>query len=174
MNETPTTPSTSTQVETPQKTGKMGRRALIATGALAALGVGVIEAPLAINFGRRQLAEELANLEGIGLDTASGAVNATYQAVNLIVMPIAQGLTAISADSLDGLLLVVDNARQIPGLDGTTIGALDALDQILRGWKQNVALFPATVAALDRVPRDAGVRYLAALKAKQKADAAKV
>ncbi len=157
-----------------QKQGNVGRRALIATGAAAALGVGIIEAPLAVNLGRRLLAEELANLEGIALDTASAAVDATYQAVELIVEPIAGALSSISAESLDGLILVVDNALKIPGLDTNVALGLHNLRTILQAWKVNVGLFPATVARVDAQPRDAGKRYLAALKAKQKADAAKV
>lgn len=152
----------------------MGRRALIATGGLTALGVGVLEAPLAINFGRRLLAEELANLEGVGLDAASGAVDATYEAVNIIVMPVAQILSALSADSLESLIFVIDNARNIPGIDSNTRQGLDAMALMLTKWKGNVALFPRTIADLEGVQRDAGKRYLTALKAKQKAEAAKV
>ena len=171
----PTTSTTATEREADTREHRqMGRRALIATGGLTALAVGLAEAPLAVNFGRRLLAEEIANLEGIAIDTASGAVDATYTAVNLIVMPIAQALTAISADSLSGLIFVIDNASKLPGVDPTTQQALASLSQILTAWQGNVALFPSTVAALDAVPRDAGKRYLDALKAKQKADAAKV
>src|SRR6185437_13984672 len=101
------TPRDETTIQARQK---VGRRALIATGGLAALAVGIGEAPLAVNWGRRQLADELANLEGVGLDTASAAVDATYQAVNIIVMPIAQALTEISADSLDGLIFAMEQA----------------------------------------------------------------
>ena len=90
---------------------QMGRRALLATGGLTALAVGRAEAPLAIGFGRRLLAEEIANLEGIAIDTASGAVDATYNVVNLIVMPIAQALTEISADSI-GRPDLCDRKRQ--------------------------------------------------------------
>lgn len=170
---TATTSSTSLN-DQPEENRRMGRRALIATGGLAALGVGIIEAPLAVNLGRRLLAEELANLEGVALDTASSAVDATYQAVQLIVMPIAQALTSISADSLDALIFMIQNAEKIPGIDANTRSGLAAMSLILTGWKQNVGQFPATVQALDSVPRDAGKRYLAALKAKQKAEAAKV
>ncbi|MBA3826058.1 MAG: hypothetical protein H0X24_19430, partial [Ktedonobacterales bacterium] len=132
------------------------------------------EAPLAVNLGRRLLAEEIANLEGIALDTASAAVDATYQAVNLIIEPVAGALSSISAESLDGLLLVVDNALKIPGLDANVAAGLHNLRTILAAWKVNVNLFPATVAAIDAQPRDAGKRYLANLKAKQHAEAAKV
>lgn len=150
---------------------KMGRRALIATGGLAALAVGVAEAPLAVNWGRRQLALDLASLEGVGIDAASAAVNATYDAVNLIVMPIAGALSEISTDTIDQLINVVDAARKIPGVN---TAPLDALYTILVGWKQNAALIPATVTSLEQVQRDAGKRYMTALKAKQQAEAAKV
>src|SRR5271165_5295434 len=49
---------------------KMGRRALLSGGGVVAAGVIIAEAPLVYNFGRRELAIELANLEGVGLDTA--------------------------------------------------------------------------------------------------------
>jgi hypothetical protein len=150
---------------------KVGRRTLIATGGIAALAVGIAEAPLAINWGRRQLAEDLANLEGIGLDTAIAAVDATYDAVNIIVMPIATTLTEISADSLGVLVDAVEALKNVPGVD---VGAINALAQILTAWKANVALFPKTVNALEQVPRDAGKRYLTALEAKQKTEAQKV
>jgi hypothetical protein len=153
---------------------KVGRRAIIATGAVAALSVGIVEAPLAVNLGRRFLAEELANLEGIGLDTASAAVDATYQAVELIIEPVAGALSSISAESLDGLILAVDSLLKIPGLDGTVAAGLKNLKTILQAWKVNVNLFPATIAQLDAQPRDAGKQYLATLKAKQHQEAAKV
>jgi hypothetical protein len=155
----------------PAPSKKMGRRALIATGGLTALAVGVAEAPLAVNWGRRQLALELANLEGVGLDAASAAVDATYDAVNLIVMPIAGALTSISTDTIDQLINVIDEASKIPGVN---IGPLAALRAILVGWRQNAALIPATVNNLEQVQRDAGKRYMTALKAKQQAEANKM
>ena len=69
---------------------------------------------------------------------------------------------------------MIENASKLPGVDTNTRQALASVAQILTAWQGNVALFPSAVAALDAVPRDAGKRYLDALKAKQKADAAKV
>ena len=151
--------------------GAVGRRALIATGGLTAAGVVIAGTPLALKFGRRQLAIELANLEGIALDAATQAADVTYQAVNLIVMPIADALTGISAESLDNLSIAVEKLRDLAGTFGVDKTALTNLDEMLKAWKQNVVLFPATVEALNRSERDAGKKYLQSLKAKQKREA---
>jgi|GEM_PF-6505697 len=163
------TPATDTQVELRKK---LGRRALLtAGGTVVAAGIIVAEAPLAAHYGRRLLAEEIANLEGIALDDASKAADITAQAVEVIVMPIASALSGLSIDSLNAIAAGIDAVEKIPGIDPT---ALNALKGILAGWKQNVALFPATIKTLNETNRDAGKKYLASLKAKQQHDAANV
>lgn len=144
------------------------RRAIIAGGSIVAAGLLVAEAPLAVKYGRRQLAIELAKLEGIAIDAASEAADATFAAVDLIVMPIADALAGISAESLDNLLIAVQALKAI-GVDQDVI---DNLSKLLTEWKGNVALFPATVQALEHTERDAGKKYLASLKEKRIQEAA--
>jgi len=151
----------------------MGRRALVAGGGLAALGVIVAEAPLAVNLGRHLLAEELANLEGVGLDAAEAAADATFQAVEILVMPVAQALSEISLDTLKDLVFAVGKMNDLAGTLGLNRTALQSLSAILNGWEVNANAIPSTVHQLDSVQRDAAKRYIASLKKKQKEEADK-
>jgi hypothetical protein len=153
---------------------KMGRRALMAGGGLAALGVIVAEAPLAVGLGRHLLAEELANLEGIGLDAAEAAADATFQAVEILVMPFAQAFSEISLDTLKDLVFAVGKMDDLAGSLGLNRNALQALRTILTGWEASANAIPATIHQLDSVQRDAAKRYIGALKKKQKEEADKV
>ncbi len=146
---------------------RVRRRALVTGGGLAALGVIVAEAPLAANFGRHLLAEELANLEGIGLDAAGAAADATFQAVEILVMPFAQAFSEISVETLQDLVFAVDKMNDLAGTLGLNRNALSGLRTILTGWEANANAIPATIHQLDSVERDAAKRYLAALKQKQ-------
>jgi hypothetical protein len=146
---------------------KVRRRTLISTGGLVAAGALVAGAPLAYKFGRRQLAIELANLEGVGIDAAAAAADATYEAVMLIVIPIADVLSNLSAESLDNAASAMDEVINLVGATGTNTDALKALHTILADWRTNVTLFPATIQSLNAVERDAGKKYLAQLKAKR-------
>jgi hypothetical protein len=152
----------------------MSRRAVIAGGGLAALGVIVAEAPLAVNFGRHLLAEELANLEGVGLDAAGAAADATFQAVEILVMPFAQAFSEISVETLKDLVFAVDKMDDLAGTLGLNRNALSGLRTILNGWETNANAIPTTVHQLNSVERDAASRYIASLKQKQKQEAAKV
>ncbi len=82
---------------------KMGRRALIAAAGLGVVGAVVAEKDTilsgvgnltqqeiqnAVTAGRRALAQELANLEGVAITGAVDVAEITHNAVNLFVMPI--------------------------------------------------------------------------------------
>jgi hypothetical protein len=151
----------------------VGKRALAAAGGLAIASVMVAEAPLAAQYGRHLLAEELANLEGIALDAAFAAADATFEAAERIVEPIADVLSLLSANTLDGAIFAVERAEDFAGTLGENKDALMTLDAILQAWRTNVELFPQTIHDLNAVERDAGKKYLASLKAKQRQEADK-
>ncbi len=166
----------------------MGRRALIAAAGLGIVGIGVAEAPNilgaaghlteqelqnAINAGRKALANELVNLETIPVDVAVDVANITHFAVNLFVIPIVDILSGITQVTLDVASFAVEKAQGFSQLLGIDITALKTLDGILKQWKTNVALFPATVQSLNNVDTKAATTYLEALKAKLHAEASK-
>jgi hypothetical protein len=158
----------------PQKRNVMGRRALMAGGGLAAIGVIAAEAPLAVNFGRSQLAKELTNLEGIGLDAAGAAADATLQAVDTLVMPVAQVFSEISLDTLKDLVFAVGKMDDLAGTLGINRTALSVLRTILISWEADASAIPGTIHQLNAVERDDAKRYIASLKQKQVVEANKI
>jgi hypothetical protein len=159
---------------------KMGRRALIAAAGLGVVGIAVAEKDNilngvgnlasteiqnAINAGRKALAQELVNLEGVAVTGAEDAANITYNAVNAFVLPIADLLAGIGEVTLSVASFAVEKAQQFTQLLHIDITALQTLDGILKGWQQNVAAFPTVVASLNNSEHTAAVTYLTKLKA---------
>lgn len=160
---------------------KMGRRALIAAAGLGVVGIAVAEKDNilngvgnlaseeiqnAINAGRKALAQELVNLEGVAVTGAEDAANITYNAVNLFVVPIADLLAGIGEVTLSVASFAVEKAQGFTQLLHIDIQALQTLDGILKGWKANVAAFPTAVQSLNNTEHNAAVNYLNSLKAK--------
>ncbi len=166
---------------------KMGRRALIAAAGLGVVGIAVAEKDQilkgagnlaeqeiqnAINAGRRELAKELVNLEGIGIDVAENVADITHNAVQLFVLPIANLLAGLTEITLDVASAAVEKAQGFSQLVGLDIQALKTLDGILKTWKANVAVFPIAVASLNNQDTKAAKDYLTNLKAKLEREAA--
>lgn len=167
---------------------QMGRRALIAAAGLGVVGVVVAEKDNilngvgnltqqeiqnAVNAGRRALASELANLEGVGLDVASEVADVTHNAVNFFVVPIANLLSGLTQITLDVAIGAVEKAQGFTQLVHIDVQALGTLDTIMKQWRANVAAFPAVVQSLNNVDTSSAKTYLAALKTKIEREAAK-
>ncbi len=165
---------------------QIARRALIAAAGMGVVGVIAAESPAilnearklteqeiqnAINLGRQQLAQELANLEGIGIDTAIEAANITHGAVQLFVVPIANLLAGLTEITLGVAITAVEKAQQFTSLLHIDIQALQNLDGILHQWQANVASFPAVVSAINNTDTQTAENYLRTLKAKLQQDA---
>ena len=93
----------------------VGRRALLAVGALGVCGAGVAVTPTIAQ--RLQEAEraavlaELSQLEGIPLDAAIQAAEITRAAVQTIVLPVARFVALMGNGALSVLLGAIDAAR---------------------------------------------------------------
>lgn len=158
---------------------QMGRRALIAAAGLGVVGVVIAEKDNilggvghlteqeiqnAINAGRRALASELANVEGVGIDVAIDVADITHNAVSFFVVPIAGLLSAFTGVTLDAASFAVEKAQGFTQLLHIDIQALGTLDGILKAWKNNVLAFPVVVQSLNNVDTTAAKSYLANLK----------
>jgi hypothetical protein len=180
--------STTEPLSAAEERKQMGRRALIAAAGLGIVGVAAAEAPNilgaaghltqqeidnAIAAGRKALAQELTNLEDVGIDVAVDVANVTHFAVSLFVLPIVDVLAGIGVITLDVASVAVEKAQGFTQLLGIDIQALKTLDGILKGWKTNVAAFPVAVKSLNDVDTAAADKYLTALKAKLNAEANK-
>jgi hypothetical protein len=172
---------------TAEERRKMGRRALIAAAGLGVVGVAAAEKDRilggigdltqqeinnAVQAGRRALATELANLEGVGIDAAEGVADVTHNAVNLFVVPIASLLAGLTEITLDVCVGAVEKAQGFTQLFNIQIQALQTLDRILKTWRKNVAAFPVVVQSLNNTDTAAAKTYLTALKAKLEREAA--
>ena len=167
---------------------QIGRRALIAAAGLGAVGVVVAETPNildgarklteaeitnAINLGRQQLAEELANLEGIVIDDAIDAAQVAHGAVQNFVLPIVSLLAALTGVTLDAASAAVEKAQQFTQLLNIDLQSLATLDGIIKAWRGNVATFPTLVASVNNTDTQSAELYLTKLKEKLKQDAAR-
>jgi hypothetical protein len=167
---------------------KMGRRALIAAAGLGVVGAVVAEKDNilsgvgnltqqeiqnAVTAGRRALAEELANLEGVAITGAVDVAQITHNAVNLFVLPIVNVLAGLTEITLDVAAGAVEKAQSFTQLLHIDIQALQTLDTIFKQWEANVAVFPIAVKSLNDVETGNAEKYLTALKAKLEREAAK-
>ncbi len=193
MNQYPepvTYPATSsgTTVQDGEEGKRLRRRALIAAAGLGIVGVAAAEAPAildgakkltqqeisdAINLGRQQLAEELANLEGVGIDVAIDAANITHGAVQIFVLPIANLVAGLTEVTLSAAKFAVEKAQGFTQLLNIDIQSLQTLDNIFTQWQTNVASFPTIIQAINNTDTTSATTYLTSLKTKLKQDAAK-
>lgn len=160
---------------------KMGRRALIAAGGLAVVGVGAAEAPKildgvgqltgqeltnAINFGRQQLAKELQDLEGVGVGVAAEVADITGGAVDVFVIPVLDILAGIGDVTLEVAKKAVELGQGAAGLLNIHVEALKQLDTIFTSWQTSVAKFPQLVKSVSDTDTKKAHTYLLALQQK--------
>jgi hypothetical protein len=160
---------------------KMGRRALIAAAGLGVVGIAVAEKDNilngvgnlaseeiqnAINAGRKALAQELVNLEGVAITGAEDAANVTYNLVNTFLVPVAGFLSSIGEVTLETTGFAIEKVQQFASVLHIDAGFLTNLDNMLKGWQANVAAFPTVVASLNNTEHSSAVTYLTNLKAK--------
>ena len=150
------------------------RRALLGLGALGVLGAGALAAPVAIPAIEREmqlamdrlLAQQLDNLEGVGIDAALEAAEITRAAVELLVIPLARVLATLDADALQGMINTLGTAHTlIADIHGNTTN-IDALRNTLIIWQTNVRKLPISLEAYSNADINSGERYLKALKQK--------
>jgi hypothetical protein len=150
------------QVQKKQNRRKVTRRVLLGTAGAGVCAGAVWAAPKVVEQagyytkqqfdqalqqgiaqGREELAAELRNLEGIGLDTAIAIAKVTKFAVQYIVKPLADLNSTIQGDVIEGLYLAVDNARtllnKIPTTPSSVLSLLTKLEQLLLIWHGNVS-----------------------------------
>lgn len=150
------------------------RRAILGLGALGVVGAGALAAPIAIPAIEREmqlamdrlLAQQLSNLEGVGLDSALAAAEITRSAVELLVIPLARVLATLDADALQGMINTLGTAHTlIADIHGNTTN-IDALRNTLVIWQTNVRKLPISLEAYSNADINSGERYLKALKQK--------
>ncbi len=172
----------------PEERRKMGRRALIAAAGLGVVGVAVAEKDRllqgagdlaqqeiqnAFNAGRRALAEEIASLEGVGIDLAVDVADITHNAVNFFVIPIVKLLTGVTDFSLDVAYNALDVIKGAGKLVGLEPSAITFLQQTVKTWKANADTFPIVAQSLNNVDTQNAKTYLTALKTKLQREASK-
>jgi hypothetical protein len=150
------------QVQKKQNRRKVTRRVLLGTAGVGVCAGAVWAAPKVVEQagyytkqqfdqalqdgiaqGRAELAAELRNLEGIGLDTAIAIAKITKFAVQYIVKPLADLNSTIQGDIVLFLAQRVGEARGIlsgiPGVPGDVLSTLSKLQQLLLIWHANVS-----------------------------------
>jgi hypothetical protein len=173
--------------------GKLGRRLLLTAGGLALCGGAAALTPTAINMAQRYtedqiqaafaagasqaratLLRELADLEGISIETALGAALLTQLAVNALVLPAARLVVALGSGALDilinALAFVINGLGYIPG--GAQVATpLRYLHDMLSTWRLNLANFPNDLGTAANWDITSAEKYLVALQAKIQAEA---
>lgn len=181
-------PFAPTEAETVQRSAHMrrlGRRALLTTGALGVCAAGaaltpaiVKEVELAsgkaasdafsagVDAGRQALLDELAQLEGVTLDAAIDVAEVTKFGVRVLVVPIARLVAALGGDALTGLALGLGQARSDLAQIHIHIGVLDSLQTLVQSWQQNLAQLPIQLNEYATTDVAGAETYLKALRTK--------
>jgi hypothetical protein len=147
---------------------KLGRRALLAVGALGVCGAGVAVTPAIAQ--RLQQAEraavlaELGQLEGVSLDAAIQAAEITRAAVNVIVFPVARLSAALGSGALGLLVGALDAVHNTLAAVHAPTDTVDQLREVIASWQRGVTSLPITLDAYANADILAAETYLKALK----------
>lgn len=187
----PTQNAPTVPVETPHKSsgGKVARRVLLSAAGVAICGGAVALTPLALeqagkyteqqlkaavaaaeNNAKLAVYQDLAKVEGVGLDIVIKVAQFTGLLVTYILVPVFTLLTKVGSGALDVLIGAVNTAIAALNLIHLDTSALVALKVTLTAWKTNnidtMSQYFATYASADLT---ATQTYLLALQARVQA-----
>jgi hypothetical protein len=154
-----------------QSTGtgaKVGRRALLAAGALGLCGGAAVASPYVVQ--RIQEAEraavlaELGQIEGIPLDAAIQAAEITRAAVQTIVLPVAQFLATMGTGALSVLLAAIDAARGAAASVHIPTTVFDQFRLVVVSWQASLTVLPITLDSYLTADIQSAETYLKTLK----------
>jgi hypothetical protein len=165
-------------------TGEVSRRALFVTAGLGVCAAGAIATPIAIKYaeeqaaaalkngleqgieqGKQELLHELAQLEGVSIETAIGVAELTKLGVKYILQPLATLAAAIGGDAIQVIVGGLDAVRSFAGNFGYHNDAADKLSALLHTWHDNLTNLPKTLADYANTDIDSAESYLKSLKA---------
>jgi len=159
--------------------GEVSRRALFVTAGLGVCAAGVIATPIAlkyaedqaakalqdgINQGKQAILDELAQLEGVSLDSAISVAELTKLGVKYILQPVASLAATIGGDAIQVLVSGLDGLRDLAGHVGIHNDQADALSRLLHSWHDNLALLPKSLADYATADINSAESYLKSLK----------
>jgi hypothetical protein len=148
---------------------KVGRRALLAVGALGLCGAAAAATPYVAqrvqDAERAAVLAELSQLEGVPLDAAIQAAEITRAAVQTIVLPVAQFVAFIGGSALNALLAAVDAARAAVAFVHGNTAVLDQFRQVIVSWQTGVADLPIALDSYLTADIQSAEAYLKSLKA---------
>jgi hypothetical protein len=147
---------------------KVGRRALLAVGAVGLCG-GVAAATPYIaervqEAERAAVLSELSQLEGVPLDAAIQAAEITRVAVQTIVLPVAQFVALIGSNALNVLLAAVDAARAAVAFVRGDTTVLDRFRLVIVSWQTGLSVLPIALNAYLTADIQSAETYLKTLK----------
>lgn len=147
---------------------RVGRRALLAVGALGICGGAAAASPYAVQ--RIQAAEraavlaELEQIEGIPLDAAIRAAEITRMAVQTIVLPVAQFVAGMGTGALSVLLAAIDAARSAAAAVHIPTTVFDQFRLVVVSWQASLTALPIALDAYLTADIQSGETYLKKLK----------
>lgn len=178
-------PASVTTPPHPKTRGKLARRALLAAAGVGVCVAGVELAPVAlkktgeftqaelhdafnsgVDAGRRQLLDELSQLEGVTIDGALSAAELTRLAVKYIVLPVSRLVSTVEGGTLDVIYNALQKARDGLSRINVTIDVLNALQAVVGTWRDNVNLLPQRLDQYVNADIDSAEKYLKSLKQK--------
>lgn len=153
---------------------RVGRRALLATGAVGICGAAVITAPKTVPFIEQhiQQAEQAALLNGLGelegtsLDAAIRAAEITRAAVQVVVLPLARLIAAVGSGGLNVLIASLNIAVNALGVLHLNNTVLTRLRDLFVTWNGSVNQLPIALSAYTTADITSAEKYLKALKQK--------
>ncbi len=189
MSQANTTPISTGAAEQPTQrklTGKIGRRALLATAGVGVCAAGVAVTPLVVKDltqlasneahqaltdgiaqGEQAVINELGQIEGVALDDAIAVAELTRKAVQFIVLPISRLLATITGDGLavlDGALGKIQQGQDI--IHFNVIPQIGGLRHMVESWRNDVNQLPITLTAFANADIISAENYLKALRKK--------
>lgn len=156
------------QEQTTGAGAKVGRRALLAVGAVGLCGASVIAAPYVgqriQDAERAAVLAELGQIEGVSLDAAIRAAEITRAAVQTIVLPLARFIAFIGSGALGALLAAIDAARNALSVLHISSPVLDQFRVVVVSWQSGVTTLPIALDAYLTGDITSAETYLKTLK----------
>jgi hypothetical protein len=163
--------------------GHISRRALITTAGLGACAAGVVATPVALKYaedlaaqaaknaleagieqGREAVLAELAQLEGITIESAIGVAELTKLGIQYVAAPLAQFVATIAGDGLSVLVGAVSNARDWAARFGFHNDQVDGMITVMKSWQTNLAQAPDLLSKTATADVNGAETYLKQLK----------
>jgi hypothetical protein len=147
---------------------RIGRRALLAIGALGVCGGGAVAAPYIAqriqDAERAAVLAELEQIEGVSIDAAIQAAELTRVAVQTIVLPVARFVALVGGDALGLLLSAIDAARAALHAVGASSTLLDEFRAVVVSWQASLTSLPIALNNFVNADIQSAETYLKTLK----------